>query len=74
METKDMVRMANQIGDFFKGYGEDEAKKEIAYHINAFWEPRMRRDFFAHLERGGEGLSEIVKKAAVNVKRPKEAA
>jgi formate dehydrogenase subunit delta len=74
METRDMVRMANQIGDFFKGYGETEARKEIAYHINAFWEPRMRRIFFAHLDKGGEGLSEIVKAAATLVKRPKEAA
>lgn len=74
METRDMVRMANQIGDFFKGYGEETAKKEIANHINSFWEPRMRREFFRHLEKGGDGLSDIVKAAAVNVKRPKEAA
>jgi formate dehydrogenase subunit delta len=69
-----MVRMANQIADFFKGYGEDEAKKEIAYHINAFWEPRMRRDLFAHIDKGGEGLQPLVIAAAANVKRPKEAA
>lgn len=74
METRDMVRMANQIGDFFKGYGEEEAKKEIASHINAFWEPRMRRLFFAHMDAGGADLSEIVKKAAAKVKRPKVAA
>lgn len=74
METRDMVRMANQIGDFFKPYGEKEALEGVAEHINKFWEPRMRRDFFAHLEKGGEGLSEIVKAAAVKVKRPKVAA
>ncbi len=74
METRDMVRMANQIGDFFKGYGDEEAKKEVANHINSYWETRMRRDFFAHIEKGGDGLSDIVKAAAVNVKRPKEAA
>jgi hypothetical protein len=74
METRDMVRMANQIGDFFKSYGEKEALEGIAEHINKFWEPRMRRIFFAHLDKGGEGLNEIVKAAAASVKRPKEAA
>ncbi len=74
METRDMVRMANQISDFFKSYGEDNAKKEIATHINSFWEPRMRRDFFAHLDKGGEGLNALVKAAASTIKRPKEAA
>jgi formate dehydrogenase subunit delta len=74
METKDMVRMANQIGDFFRSHGETEALAGIAEHINKFWEPRMRNQFLAHLDAGGEGISELVKKAAVNVKRPKVAA
>ncbi|HMT13424.1 MAG TPA: formate dehydrogenase subunit delta, partial [Aestuariivirga sp.] len=34
--------MANQIAGFFAPYGEAEAVKEVAAHINAFWEPRMR--------------------------------
>ena len=71
METPDMVRMANQIGTFFKSYGDDYAKKEIATHINSFWDPRMRRMLLAHLENGGEGLSETVKAAGVNIKPPK---
>jgi formate dehydrogenase subunit delta len=71
METKDMVRMANQIGGFFKSYGEQEALDGIAEHINKFWEPRMRRDFFAHLNKGGEGLNENVKQAASKIRRPK---
>jgi formate dehydrogenase subunit delta len=74
METRDMVRMANQIGTFFKSYGEEEAIKGIAEHINNFWESRMRRDFFVHLDKGGEGLDPLVVKAAVNIRRPKIAA
>ena len=74
METRDMVRMANQIAGFFKGYGEAEAKTEIANHINAYWEPRMRRDFFAHIENGGDGLHDLVKAAPAHVKRPQAAA
>lgn len=74
METRDMVRMANQISDFFKSYSEKEALEGIADHISKFWEPRMRRDFFAHIETGGEGFSELVKKSAAMVKRPQAAA
>ena len=74
MEIRDTVRMANHIGDFFKSYGETEAIEGIAEHINKFWEPRMRNTFFKHLDTGGEGLSEIVKKSAAKVKRPREAA
>jgi formate dehydrogenase subunit delta len=74
METRDMVRMANQIGTFFKSYGETEAIEGIADHISKFWEPRMRQIFFAHLENGGEGFDPLVAKAATLVKRPKVAA
>jgi formate dehydrogenase subunit delta len=70
METRDMVRMANQIGGFFKNYGDDYARKEIATHINSFWEPRMRKMFFAHLDSGGEGLDALVIAAAATIKRP----
>ena len=73
METRDTVRMANQIGDFFKSYSEKEALDGIAEHISKFWDPRMRRKLFAHLDVGGEGLIEIVKRAARDVKRPKAA-
>jgi formate dehydrogenase subunit delta len=74
MQTEDMIRMANQISEFFKSYTEKEAIDGIADHISKFWEPRMRRDFFAHIESGGAGFSDLVKKAAVEVKRPSVAA
>ena len=35
--------MANQIGDFFKSYPDQEyAQKEIATHLRKFWAPNMR--------------------------------
>jgi NADH-dependant formate dehydrogenase delta subunit FdsD len=71
MLASDTVRMANQIGDFFASYGEDEALAGIAEHINKFWDPRMRKDFFALLDAGGDGLSPLVKRAGAQVKRPK---
>lgn len=70
MEIRDMVRMANQIASFFRGYGHDEAVKETAYHINAFWESRMRTQLLAHLEAGGAGLDPLVKDAAAKIRRP----
>jgi formate dehydrogenase subunit delta len=73
MQNQDMVRMANQMADFFKSYGEKEAIEGIADHINKFWEPRMRRDFFVLVDSGGAGLNVLVQKAAAQIKRPKSA-
>jgi len=64
METHDMVRMANQIADFFRGYPHDDAVKETAEHINRFWAPRMRKAFFEHMAKGGEGFDQLVKESA----------
>lgn len=74
MEDKDMLRMANQIASFFKAYGDEDAKAEIASHINSFWEPRMRTHLFRYLDAGGEDLNPLVAAAAANIKRPKDAA
>ena len=71
METRDMVRMANQIADFFRGYPHDDAVKETAEHINRFWAPRMRRAFFEHMAKGGEGFDQLVKESAPLVRRVK---
>jgi formate dehydrogenase subunit delta len=74
METHDMVRMANQIGEFFKSYGAEEGRKEIANHINSFWEPRMRRDLFKYLAAGGKELSPEVMAAVDLVRKPADQA
>ena len=71
MDIKSIVRMANQIADFYKSYPHEEAVKETADHINRFWEPRMRRAFFDHLAKGGEGFEALVKEAALLVRKPK---
>ena len=71
METHDMVRMANQIADFFRGYPHDDAVKETAEHINRFWAPRMRKAFFEHMSKGGEGFDQLVKESAPLVRAVK---
>jgi formate dehydrogenase subunit delta len=70
METRDMVRMANQMAVFFKPYGEVEGSKELAAHINNFWEPRMRAKFFEYLETLENDLDPLVMEAAKFVRKP----
>ena len=71
MESTDIIRMTNQIAGFFKAYGHDEAVKEIATHINNFWDPRMRTHLFAYLAKGGTGIDSLVIEAAANIRKPK---
>lgn len=64
MDSDNLVRMANRIGDFFEAQPDhDEALEGIASHIRKFWEPRMRRQFLAALDADGHGASEIVVRA-----------
>jgi formate dehydrogenase subunit delta len=62
MDTHHLVKMANSIGDFFQTEPDKaKAAKAVAGHIRSFWEPRMRRQIFTHIdETSGEGLSELV--------------
>jgi formate dehydrogenase subunit delta len=68
-----LVYMANQIGDFFKSYPQDQAVKGIKEHIEKFWDPRMRqliygddhsalsqtaREAIQHLKAGGHPESQ----------------
>lgn len=55
MDIQNLVKMANQIGQFFHSYPDhDEAVREVAAHIRRFWEPRMRRAIIEHMNRGGD--------------------
>lgn len=59
MHVNDLVRMANQITDFFILYPKEEALDGIAKHIHASWEPRMRNALKAHIDNGGAGLKPL---------------
>lgn len=41
MNTDKLVRMVNQIADFFVSYPAAEAKAGVHDHIVSFWTPRM---------------------------------
>jgi formate dehydrogenase subunit delta len=64
MNAQDLVRMANQIADYYQAYPEDEAVAGIAAHIRSFWDPRMREGLAAHIAAGGTGLKPLVLAAA----------
>ena len=66
MDQQHLVRMANNIGDFFEAMPDrQEALDGIAGHIKRYWEPRMRKEIMAYINAGGEGLSEFVREALV---------
>lgn len=75
MQASDLVRMANQITDYFTVYPKPEALDGIAKHIHASWEPRMRNALKAHIEAGGAGLSPLFLEAMTDYfKGPKSPA
>jgi formate dehydrogenase subunit delta len=52
-----LVRMANQIGDFYASMPEPEAAKAVATHLRMYWTPRMISEIVAFAARGQTGLS-----------------
>ena len=65
MKIEHLVTMANQIGDFFKSFPDQEqAKIDIAQHLTRFWASSMRDQILAHvIHQNGEGLEDIVRDA-----------
>jgi len=61
MHIENLVKMANQIGQFFEAEpNREQAIKDIASHLKRFWDPRMRTAIIVHVDQGGTGLLEIV--------------
>ena len=56
-----LIKMANEIGEFFATTGDKaEASEAVARHLKRYWEPRMRAQIIKyHEERSGAGLSDI---------------
>lgn len=62
MQTETLIKMANQIGDFFEAYPDKaQSIEEIANHLNRFWTKEMRVQIAEHnLTKQGEGLHQQV--------------
>ena len=60
-----LIKMANEIGEFFAGTdAPEEAARAVANHLRRFWEPRMRAQMIAYYEqRQGAGLSDLARSA-----------
>ena len=66
MNIEQLVRMANDIGNFFRGETrEEEQIAGVVNHLRKFWDLRMRRQLVAHLGAGGEGLVEPARSAVL---------
>lgn len=65
MDIRKLVKMANDIGTFFDADPDRAAAAEgVVNHLARFWEPRMRRELLAHVEKtGGEDLRPLVREA-----------
>ncbi len=60
-----LIKMTNEIGEFFAGTTDvDAAAAAVANHLKRYWEPRMRAQMISYYEeRQGAGLSDLAKKA-----------
>lgn len=65
MESDKLVKMANQIGDFFAANPDAEAaKKDIAAHLKKFWNSVMIDSIVDHVKNyKGKGLHTSVREA-----------
>ncbi len=72
METERLVKMANDISNFFNAEPDRTAAVNgTADHIRKFWEPRMRQAIIGHRQAGGTGLSELAKQAIAQLEGEK---
>jgi formate dehydrogenase subunit delta len=68
MSVERLVRMANDIADFFASEPDREAAIEgVATHMRRFWAPRMRKQIAAHFDAGGAGLGDLARAAVARL-------
>jgi formate dehydrogenase subunit delta len=70
MKIERLIKMANDIGDFFNA----ESNKEIAAegvkkHILRSWDPRMRRAIIEYCQQDGSALSELARTAVSRLEK-----
>ena len=70
MSPDKLIHMANQISLFMESRPQHERVAGMAGHLNDFWEPRMRAQFFEMIEAGAPGFRPLVLEAAPRVRRP----
>ena len=68
-----LVRMANQIGDFYAAMPEREATEGAASHLRLYWTPKMIREIIAFADQGHPGLNAIASRAVESLKQSESA-
>ncbi|MDI1230121.1 MAG: formate dehydrogenase subunit delta [Methylobacter sp.] len=64
MKIEPLIKMANDIGNFFNSETDKEIAAEgIRKHILRSWDPRMRREIIAYCQQDGAALSDLVRTA-----------
>ena len=69
-----LVRMANQIGDFYAAMPEREATEGAAAHLSLYWTPKMIREIIAFADQGHSGLNATAARAVQSLKQKATAA
>lgn len=59
MNPDELIRMANQIADFFQSYPQTQAVAGVATHINDFWDPRMKGQIASIIADHGDKLKPL---------------
>ena len=73
MDKQNLIKMANNIGTFFKSEPDrDIAIAGIEQHLKNFWEPRMRRQIIDYVQQGGSELMDIVAEAVRHLPPPQK--
>ncbi len=66
-----LVRMANDIGNFFRAEPDhEEAVIGISNHIAKYWTQRMKDKLAAHLKSGAPGLDDLPREAFSRISQP----
>ncbi|MCX7088486.1 MAG: formate dehydrogenase subunit delta [Methylococcales bacterium] len=64
MKIERLIKMANDIGQFFNAESDkDIAAEGVRNHIERSWDPRMRRELILYGQQDGAALIDIVKVA-----------
>jgi formate dehydrogenase subunit delta len=68
MDNSNLIKMANNIGAFFKSEPDRAvAISGVEQHIRNFWEPRMRKQIVQYVEQDGTELLDIVAEAVRHI-------
>lgn len=68
MKIERLVKMANDISDFFNSEADKElAVQGIKNHILRSWDPRMRNEILTYCQQDGSTLTELARKAVAQL-------